>query len=358
MTDAIHFRIPGRRLPHVTLVALTFLGLLAVLCRILPLMDTNRTVLNHYLLQMPPVLVHIPLSATFDTHVLPAAVIACVGVLWALKLRRSGYGVWVAFLFMGVLIFHPFILFSLKQGADNVIKLIFFGVFAHGLYGLRFNPVPLNILRTSIGLAGMAFSHPAGVLVVTAALPWLPVALPPVWRSFRAWRVYALLLLPALSCVVLSGLLHWLVMDYGAAGGGYSTSPRQKDEVLFKLILSLGYVACAMPVLFVSQIANARKPGLAMVGMALIGILVSAVILDHVLLEGRQAQAVLALAVPAGFLALIQGNMVHAPRITTFAALLMAWPLSHLVDVVDTGRMQSPSPVVHQLPSVPVLHKG
>jgi hypothetical protein len=281
------------------------------------------------------------------------AVLSCLGTSWTMQMRTAGYTLGVAVIFACALLLHPLMLRALLSGPGAIAKIAFFSLFAHGLYGMRFNPGPLNIMRSGGGLAGMVLSHSVGLIIVIAALPWLFFALPPAWRGVHAWRIYALVLCPAilsclLTCLFASFMHHpAAVPELSAAlstGKILADTPQVAGGDLFgRLMTAAGYLACTMPVLIVAQLANARKSGLTMVSVILTGVILGAALLDYILLHGQHVLQVMALGIPLGLLALTHGNMVRAPLISTAIALLMAWPLSYLIITLEQSRQLNQS---------------
>jgi hypothetical protein len=121
-----------------------------------------------------------------------------------------------------LVVLHPALLDAAIGGPADMFLAVFLLMFCRALYDLRARSGTAEVMATGLALLGLAFSHPMGVAVGFAAVPFLAFAVRPVLLVRSAFNVVIALIFPTVFAIGAFSYIAWI---FPGAGWSFFAAP-------------------------------------------------------------------------------------------------------------------------------------
>ncbi|WP_300379114.1 hypothetical protein [Henriciella sp.] len=224
--------------------------------------------------------------------VFSALLAAGLPVAWFVKLRGFGYGLFTSLFIVLVMVLNPQFLRAVAEGPG--FMLLHWGIWllALGMFNLRRGHRVNDIILVSLALILISLSHPFGMVLAFASLPFIALVIPPDQLRASPREVFLVLLFPLLFTLASFAYVNWVfagdplhfiatVSRETAGLGAVSAAPRGVP-FLTGMLAALAVIA-ACPIGIALLVQTRRLPPISFAVTALLGTLVAASLLAALL---------------------------------------------------------------------------
>lgn len=245
-----------------------------------------------------PYIATIVLSATIPALgeatplVLSAMLAAGLAGAWFSKLREFGYGPATSLAIVLVMTLNPLFLRAVAEGAGFILLHWGIWLLALGMFNLRRGHRVNDIILVSVALILVSLSHPFGLVLAFASIPFIALVIPPAQLRASPREVFLVLLFPVLFTLVSFAYVNWVfageplhfveAMSQEMMGTS-SVSIGPQGVPLFTGILTGLAIIAACPLGIALLVKTRNLPPLSFAVTALLGTLVSASLLAALL---------------------------------------------------------------------------
>ncbi len=254
-----------------------------------------------------------------------AGLLGILSGLWFNAFREAGLPALVAVISTVLLVLHPTLLRAAVAGPAEMFLVLSLAWLANGLYSLRARCMTSEVMAVGLALVAVAFSHPMGVAIACAAVPFLVFAVPPMLIASSAFNIVIALVFPTVFAFASFTYVSWV---FPGSGWSFFADPTE----------SLAAWSAGMARLFGDGLTGslAIDAGIAMAIVLVLGAPVAAVALSWVR-RRRPLIApalVFAAAVVAAAIISVASGMFGDPAVAAVAAPILGATVIRRVPLV------------------------
>jgi hypothetical protein len=147
-----------------------------------------------------------------------------VTALWFDAFRKVGLPTLAAAAATLLLAFHPAMLRAAVSGPAEMFFVLSLAWLGHALYALRARSMTSEVMAVGLALVALAFSHPMGVAIACAAVPFLVFAVPPTLIARSAFNIVVALVFPTVFAFASFAYISWV---FPGSGWSFLASPAE-----------------------------------------------------------------------------------------------------------------------------------